>query len=424
MKINSRITQPMLYGLPSWPLAMLGIPLYVYLPTYYYELGVEMALVGLMLLLARVTDVVSDPLIGWWRDRLSHRGRYGLMTLGWGLLLVSLWQLLLPNNPSAWHLLVWALLVYLAWTFIMIPYQALSAEVTQEHHYKTRFTASREAFAILGVVSVLLLPLALSDPNDTRLLFSWVYPIVAISLTLGLALMMWRLNLVALPTSASGTASNPSWRLNWAQAKQAWWLIKYDSASRQLWPAYFINSLANAFPATLFLLFVQHYLDLTPQTGVLLMTFFLAGVFALPFWVKLSSKIGKYAAWRTSILLACLSFGWVFTLQSGDLYGFMLISFLSGLSLGADVALPGSIQADIAQDLSQNQVALSGLLFGVWGMLTKLALALAVGLAFPLLDWMGWDDKSAASFTTLVWLYAGIPILLKLGVLVWLRKAR
>lgn len=409
-------SQPLLYGLPAWPLAMLGIPLYIYLPTYYYELGVEMALVGLMLLLARVTDVFTDPLIGWWRDQLSHAGRYGLIGLGWTLLLLSLWQLLLPTEPDALHLLVWALLVYFAWTLIMIPYQALSAEVTTHHHHKTQFTASREAFAILGVVTVLLLPFFLSDAQDTQRLFEILYPLVALSLTLGLGLMIWRLKLaVQAPNYSKSTAKKDH---------QAWWIIWRDPQSRQLLPAYFINSLANAFPATLFLLFVQYYLDLIPQTGILLMSFFLAGVLALPFWVVLSKRLGKYTAWRGSIILACLSFAWVFTLESGDFNAFLIISFLSGLSLGADVALPSSIQADIAQNLSQANGSISGLLFGVWGMLTKLALALAVGLAFPILDWMGWDDKTSASFTTLVWLYAGVPIALKLLVLVWLRKAR
>lgn len=54
---------------------------------------------------------------------------------------------------------------------------------------------------------------------------------------------------------------------------------------------------------------------------------------------------------------------------------------------------------------------------------TKLALALAIGLAFPLLDWLGWDEQTELSNQALVWLYAGIPVLLKLWVLAILKKA-
>lgn len=90
--------------------------------------------------------------------------------------------------------------------------------------------------------------------------------------------------------------------------------------------------------------------------------------------------------------------------------------------MAADVALPSSIQADIAQNLNTKNGAMSGLLFGVWSMLTKLALALAVGLAFPLLEWAGWEQRTPLSINAVVWLYGGLPIVLKILVLFQLRK--
>ena len=59
------------YGLPGLPLAMLGLPLYVYLPTYYSEgLGISLTAVGLALLIARALDVLTDPIIGVLNDHL------------------------------------------------------------------------------------------------------------------------------------------------------------------------------------------------------------------------------------------------------------------------------------------------------------------------------------------------------------------
>ncbi len=415
MKNRTAFTQPLIYGLMSWPLAMLGIPLYVYLPTYYHQLGLELAVVGSMLLLARVSDVFTDPLVGWLCDYSGRRGRYLLMLLGWLLLLVGLWQLLLPTQASAWHLLLWAMWVYLAWTLIMIPYQALSAEVSTLPHIKTNYTATREGFAVVGVITVLLLPFLLDNSQDYRQLFSVLYPLVSISLTLTLVLMLWRLRLIkSVPTQHIKTLlSLATLRVIWA-----------DNNSRTLLPAYFLNSLANALPATLFLLFVEHFLQLTDYMGLLLLGFFLSGILTLPLWVLLAKKIGKYSAWRVSMISACISFIWVFSLAPGNLWGFAAICLLSGLSVAADVALPASIQADIAQDLSSKNGNISGLLFAVWGMLTKMALALAVGLALPTLGWLGWEQHSAASLQGLLWLYAGAPIVLKLVALYWLRKAR
>ena len=414
MKSRTAFSQPLIYGLASWPLAMLGIPLYVYLPTYYHQFGLELALVGSMLLLARVSDVISDPLVGLLCDYSGRRGRYVLIILGWALLLIGLWQLLLPSQASAWHLLIWAMWVYLAWTLIMIPYQALSAEVSLQAHVKTYYTASREGFAVIGVITVLVLPFLLDNSQDYRQLFSLLYPLVSISLSLTLAFMLWRLRLLKpTPLEHKATLVNlDSMRLIWR-----------DDSSRRLLPAYFLNSLANALPATLFLLFVEHYLQLSDYMGLLLLGFFLSGILALPLWVWLSKKVGKYSAWRISMISACLSFIWVFSLAPGNLWGFAAICLISGLSVAADVALPASIQADIAQDLSRRNGSISGLLFAVWGMLTKLALALAVGLALPALGWLGWEQQSTESLQGLLWLYAGAPVALKLVALYWLRRA-
>lgn len=158
--------------------------------------------------------------------------------------------------------------------------------------------------------------------------------------------------------------------------------------------------------------------------GLLLLGFFSSGILALPLWVWLAKKIGKYDAWRVSMLSACISFIWVFSLEPGNLWGFALICGLSGLSVAADVALPASIQADIAQDLSRKHGSLSGLLFAVWEVLTKLALALAVGLALPILGWLGWEQRSDLSVQGLLWLYAGVPVVLKLIALYSLRHAQ
>ena len=300
----------------------------------------------------------------------------------------------------------------------MIPYQALSAEVSQQHHLKTYYTAAREAFSMIGVVAVLVLLFLLPDPQDYRAVFALLYPLLAVSLSLSLLLMIWHLRLVDTSSVANAKA-----KLRSKFSVKIIRVIWRDAASRRLLPAYFLNSLANGLSATLFLLFVNIYLQLTDYTGLLLLVFFFTGVVALPFWVLLSKKVGKYTAWRMSMMSACLSFIWVFFIEPGSLWVFAFISGFAGLSVGADVALPSSIQADIAQDLSIKNGALSGLMFGIWGMLTKLALALAVGLSFPVLDWFGLEQQTIQSQYALVWLYAGVPIVIKLYVFYSLRES-
>jgi glycoside/pentoside/hexuronide:cation symporter, GPH family len=414
MSRTGHLSQPLIYALPAWPLAMVGIPIYLYLPNYYHHLGVDLAIIGTMLLLARLSDILTDPLIGIWRDRLSLAARQRMMVGATLLLLIALWQLLLPTTASGGHLLLWGLMTYLAWSLLLIPYQALTTEVCSASHRTTHFTASREVLTILGMLTVFIVPVAFDLAVDRRPFFTLLYPLIALSLILSLALLLWRLQL-PFAVAASQQSAQPWRRL----LRQIW----HDRPSRRLLPAYFLNSLANALPATLFLLFVEYYLRAADHGGQLLLVYFLSGIIALPLWAWLAQRIGKYRAWQFSILVAAVSFIWVLTLEAGDIAPFYLICAIAGLSVGADVALPSSIQADIAQRLSQQSGAVGGLLFGVWGVLSKLALALAVGIALPLLDALGWQEQSSSSITALLWLYAALPVALKTGVLIWLRRS-
>jgi glycoside/pentoside/hexuronide:cation symporter, GPH family len=59
------------YGALGLPLAFVALPLYVVLPNHYAgALGVPLALLGFVLLAARLLDAIADPLIGRWADRL------------------------------------------------------------------------------------------------------------------------------------------------------------------------------------------------------------------------------------------------------------------------------------------------------------------------------------------------------------------
>lgn len=79
MKISDFTSPPqkrqlIYYSLLGAPIAMLGIPLYLYLPLYYHEsYGLSLAVIGLALLAARLFDVFTDPLMGWLSDQLNSR---------------------------------------------------------------------------------------------------------------------------------------------------------------------------------------------------------------------------------------------------------------------------------------------------------------------------------------------------------------
>ena len=78
------------YAAPATPLALAGLPIGVYLPVIYADsagFGLSLAVVATLITLSRLTDVVTDPLIGFlsdkWRTRWGRRKRAspGLLSL-------------------------------------------------------------------------------------------------------------------------------------------------------------------------------------------------------------------------------------------------------------------------------------------------------------------------------------------------------
>ena len=104
------------YGLLGLPLAFVALPLYVILPNHYArEFGAPLALLGLVLLAARLVDAVLDPIIGRWCDRLFARSIaavLGASAVSAVVLALGLWGLLFPpagvREAGTTVLLAWA----------------------------------------------------------------------------------------------------------------------------------------------------------------------------------------------------------------------------------------------------------------------------------------------------------------------------
>ena len=284
-----------LYGLPGLPLAMLGLPLFVYLPSYYSQnLGLSLTAVGLALLLARSLDVITDPLIGLLNDRfpefqsVSWR-RKSFIIAGIPLLLIGLNYLLKPDETAtAFYLFFWSFITYLGWTLINIPWLAVGAEISHDYHEKSSLASSREVFAVIGTVAVISLPVLLSIESDLK------------------SVLQMLANLLTFIVNKQKLFS-----------KEMFEVTKHP-AIKKLLPAYFINSIANALPATLFILFVSYVLQTPEQVGLLLISYFLSAILGIPFWLYLAHKTDKHVSWSFALYGSIASFIWVPFLSAGD----------------------------------------------------------------------------------------------------------
>lgn len=397
------------YGLPSVPMAALLLPLYVVLPAFYaQDLGVGFTAVGAVLLAARIWDLATDPLIGGlsdrWRSR--HGRRRPWLVAGVPLVLVSAYLLFVPPQGIDWPwLLAWTLLLYLGGTMIQLPHAAWGAELSPDYQERSRITAWREALTVVGTLMVAGVPALLGNDRAASL------EVIAWGLCFVLPVSVF-VAVKAVPEIGPATRTASVWRLRIG-------LLKSNGPFLRLIVAYFLNGIANGLPATLFLLYVEHVLEASAWSGPLLFIYFLCGIAAIPLWLRLSARHGKHRVWMAVMALSALVFTLVPLLGPGDAPWFLVICVITGMGLGADLTLPPSMQADVIDlDTLKGRQRRGGLFFALWGVATKLSLALGVGIAFPLLDLVGFSgggDNTAVALFTLAALYSLVPAVFKLA---------
>jgi len=384
---------PLAYGLLGLPLAFAALPIYVHVPRFYAETaGLPLALLGFILLGARLLDAGIDPWLGWLADRLPRRRMLAVALPPFAIGFVAL--LNPPASGAGLWLLAALAVTYLGFSAATVAYQAWGADLGADSAERTRLTAAREGCGLLGVVLAAALPgLIGASLNEGIARLAWILP----PLLLVAALVALLGNGRGRPVVAAPAPLAPALRR-----------VLADGAFRRLLLVFVANGIASALPATLFLFFVADVLGLEGASGGLLALYFVAGAASLPLWVRLAARHGRVAAWLAAMALAIVAFAGAGLLGPGQLWPFALICLASGLALGADLALPAAIAADLGERQGQ-----AGACFGVWNFVAKLNLALAAGLALPLLAALGYVPGSGQGQAALTVAYAVFPLACK-----------
>ncbi|MBT9594450.1 MAG: MFS transporter [Vitreoscilla sp.] len=403
--------QGLAYGLMGLPLAFVALPLYVVLPHHYAsEFGVPLASLGLLLLAVRAADAVADPLIGLGVDRLlgaPRRARLLAAGLAAGLLALAFQALFFPAVSGQTALLVWcgAALVgcYAAYSGLSVLHHAWGARLGGDAAQRARVVSWREGAALVGVIVASVLPGTLG--------------LQVASLVLAAALVAGLLGWAAAPSPPPARSNTPPSH-PWAPWR--------EPRFRRLLGVYLLNGVASALPATLVLFFIRDRLQWPEGEPVLLGLYFAAAALSLPLWVRVVARIGLAPGWALGMALSILAFVGAVALGPGDGLWFAAVCVASGAALGADLCVPPALLAGLLRDSPAQD---EGVAFGWWNAATKLNLALAAGLALPLLQALGYQPghTGGSGGLALSLVYAALPCALKALALLalwrlWIRK--
>jgi glycoside/pentoside/hexuronide:cation symporter, GPH family len=388
------------YGALGLPLAFVALPLYVVLPNHYAEtFGVPLAWLGALLLAARLLDAFVDPWIGRWSDAWFARSTprvLAVSTVAALALALGFLALFFPPVRDLPGLLAWCgatlAVCYLSYSVLSIVHQSWGARLGGDALQRARIVSWREGLSLAGVLLASVLSSTLGPAVTSSVL--------AVSLALGLAALQ------QAPRVPAGAACAHTAPMRLALANPSF---------RRLLTVYLVNGIASAIPATLVLFFIRDRLQAPAWEPLFLGSYFLAAALSMPLWMRAVARFGLARSWLAGMLLAIASFVWAAFLGAGDLLGFAAVCVASGVALGADLALPGALLAGVIRRAG-HQGRSEGMYFGWWNFATKLNLALAAGIALPLLGWFGYApgsrDEQALHALTLA--YCALPCVLKL----------
>jgi glycoside/pentoside/hexuronide:cation symporter, GPH family len=388
------------YGALGLPLAFVALPLYVVLPNHYAtEFGIPLATLGVLLLGARLLDAVADPWIGRWADGwFTHSAARVLVACALAAVVLALGfhALFFPAVQGPAALLWWCAgmlaVTYLSYSVLSVAHQAWGARLGGDEAQRARIVSWREGLALVGVLVASVLP-SLAGLGVTSTVF-------AIMLVVGVLLLARAARPAALRSAGPAPAMTLPLR---------------TPAFRRLLGIYLVNGIASAVPATLVLFFIRDRLQAPTFEPLFLASYFAAGALSMPLWLRLVARIGLARAGLAGMALAVVSFVWAALLGAGDVAAYTAVCIASGVALGADLALPGAMLAGVIQRAGHGG-RLEGAYFGWWNFATKLNLALAAGIALPLLAAFGYTPgaRDAAALSALTLAYCLLPIALKL----------
>ena len=380
-RLNKRVLAS--YSMVALPIGAMAMPIAIYLPPFYSGgLGLSLATVGLIFTLARVWDLITDPVMGVVIDRYGSRwGQYKhWVALAIPLLMLAIYKLFLPNpsDVDAVYLGGWLLVLYVGYTMLSISHNSWGSVLAGDYDERSKIFGWREIFIILGMGLVLAIPATLDLSGDTgiseKMAAMGMFCLVLFPLTV-------------LPT-VLGVPDKRSIRPATVGLKDALELLRSNPILRRLLFADFTTAFAMSATAALYIFFATYVFELKDHASLALLLYFLAGFLAMPAWLKLAYRMGKVGAIKIAIgYTMLLQAGLFFVTDPGNVALFWSYTFLAGLAFGAGPTLLHSMMADLTDlDESRTGQKRAGMYFALLATINKLGGASAVGLTLTLAD--------------------------------------
>lgn len=421
----------LVYGSGDWGMASFGTLRQIFYAIFLTDVvGLDARLASVAALIGVIWDAINDPLVGLLTDRINTRwGRRRpfllLFAIPFGLSFLLLWWA--PPWESQLALMVTVTLAFMIsdtlQTLVIVPFFALTPEITSDYDERTSLTGYRMFFNLLASLAT-----AVSAPI-----------IIDAALSSGASLRQGYLTVAAL---FGGLASVPFLliffvvRERFGKDAGAQEMFSFSDALRTAWSnipfrfatgLYMLNWITFDLVALMLPFFLVYWLargDLLASInvfgepiaiesvvlGVLLIT----AVIALPLWTWLSNRFSKRSAYIIGMSFWAFVQLLIMTIQPGQINYILVLAVLAGLSVSTAHVLPDAIFPDVIEwdELRTNRRS-EGIYYGAKNFVRKLTGAISIFIALQVLGWFGYQapPEGAVQFSQSPTTLAAIRIL-------------
>ena len=428
------------YGFGDMSSSMFWKIFSAYLPIFYatvFHLSLEVT--GVLMLVTRIWDAVSDPMMGIIADRTSTRwGKYRPYLL-WIAVPFAVAGVLLFTKPAFGETgnTVWAFVTYILMmtvnTAINVPYGSMLGVMTEDSDEKTVFSSFRMFFAYAGSFIVLALwePLcnwfAGADAGAalTRDPQAWQYAMMVIGcVCAALFVLTFAMTRENVKTVAKTTSVKED--LGALLHNGPWWILLggvlffnfFNAIRYAVIPFYFTSLIAADAHLSFFSVEFLFY------AGIFLAVGEVANMAGVAIATPITFKLGKKSTFLWSLvalIVLCIAFYYVPTSGAGAYWTLMVLQVLVCILTGVISPLVWSMYADISDYAELKfKTASTGLIFSSSSMAQKFGGAFGASAVMWILAAFGFNAQEGAVQTEeavhgirllMSWIPAGIAVI-------------
>ncbi len=352
--------------------------------------GMAAGVAGTALMIGKIWDAVSDPITGYLSDRTP--GKFGRRRpwIFWGAWLIWAGVVLmfsLPAGASFLYVVLVYCLVNTGYTFINIPYGALTPELTPDFHERTVLNGYRMSFAVVGtfIGAAAILPLVATFGGGSG---GWT----GMSVVIGGVMAVTSLIVVISVREQPHRDDRPRAGLVASHLS----ILKLKPFLLALIPWSLHITGVNIIQGALLYYFQFIYGD-PGAFQVALPILLAAAILFIPVWVRISRFIGKRASYNAGMALFAASVLVFFFIghRSGPTVAYVIMA-IAGIGFATQYVMPFSIIPDVVEyDYAENGVRREGVFYGQWTFMSKIGQALGIAINGWILAFFGYREAQA-----------------------------